>query len=758
MASASAADPAELRPISRAYQFATAQFAAAFGDLPDAGPAYADRLRADAVAHARTFDARAAWTADPIISLLRGKALLGGARVETRDAFGRVNGAMVHATPAQVDELVAHVCAYVPPVADLRAQVRALEAEYLTPGSAAAAMLVANQALDFGKQDGVTEMVENVEAAAVERRLADGLLADEAAGAVVICRAPAFVACVSNFSNFLDLSRKVLRNLELGVPVVVLSRSNTSQHSFRWAADLNKRLAAHGVDAGMFSFLAAPLDEQQRAIAACQPACPLYFTGSRPVAAAIRASHRRTFASTGGPNTLVATATSEAVCAAVRLSATIEHSGQCTALRHAVVPCDAARGAAMLSGAPQLADAIAALEAREFGALLADASELPGAPPSSAGYERIAPGLLWRRSGALPSAALEEHWRHAVVDLTAPPSADALRAPAYVAALAAWLVEAQPISLAVNDARGARGFALARALFEQTAVVVFTAGDLERPALTCQARPQEGEVFGEVPPRAQLRAHTCAPVLVPSPTPAYNSGYADAYLAAKGRAWLAGPPAGAPVAVRALVELAAAHDGADGGLGGELAAGYCAELLAYLEDACAQNPKRGKGGGRTTLYGLQTTPLGPDGRSPGALTIFRVCAGVRAASLCAHLLPFVATSAAPAARVSADPADARAAALAAELVRAGVLRAEAVALEDIAVFEARAASERAFNVLGRGTFAELEEARALGVGLPLAGQLVSALLCFGHAKSTRPDDELFLAELGGSAKWLAMAR
>merc|ERR1719473_1971589 len=111
-----------------------------------------------------------------------------------------------------------------------------------------AAELIGNQAVDFGKQDGITEIEEAIQANLVEQRLNDALLEDERKGLVVVRREAAFIGCVSNFSNFLDLCRKVLRNLELGVPVIVLSRLQVGQHMFRWCERLIDLLTKQGVD------------------------------------------------------------------------------------------------------------------------------------------------------------------------------------------------------------------------------------------------------------------------------------------------------------------------------------------------------------------------------------------------------------------------------------------------------------------------------------------------------------------------------
>ena len=166
--------------------------------MPAAGADFCGKLRSDTVAYIEGFNA-SLWTDDPVTTLLNGKPLVGGVVEDTVDAFGQKNGKLVNATPDQVDAVVAHMLTYTPPKTDYRAEARALEAEILDVlgGSKWPSFLVGNQAIDFKKQDGVTEIEESVQANVVEQRMVDQLLADEAAGKVTICRSPAYVGCVS---------------------------------------------------------------------------------------------------------------------------------------------------------------------------------------------------------------------------------------------------------------------------------------------------------------------------------------------------------------------------------------------------------------------------------------------------------------------------------------------------------------------------------------------------------------------------------
>lgn len=714
---------------ARAYHFATEGYASAFRDVPDASGEYARRIRARAV-QAVDEHVPASWYDQPVMTLLKGKPCAAGATVPTVDAFGRENGHLIEAPSREVDSVIAHIRELHSRARakDLRAAVRAIEGELLDADGPYAPSLVANQALDFGKQDGITEMVEAVEANHVERALADSLLADEAEGRVVISRAPAFVACVSNFSNFLDLCRKVLRNLELGVPVVVLSRSNTTQHMFRWSSMLVALLEQHALDTGLVTYLAASLPEQQRVIRSVDGECPLYFTGSRAVAAAIREEKERTIASTGGPNTLVSTTLTPEVKNAIRLSAAIESAGQCTALRHAIVPCSSSDAEAILRPIAEVEGPAPCMREGSFASVLSPA--LSAAKHSTAGYTavgggRSGPVASVRLSSSLPPPAMDECWRRVVVDFTAPRSAEALKDSEFVSQVASWLVRAQPISVAVND-EDRDGFALAKRLFELTGVVVFTCGSPERPAFTCQARPQSGEVFGEFPVRADLPRHTRFPVVVPSPTPVYNASYDVAYLARCGKAW--DPASNLPVAALA------------GMIVSDEVRGFVAEIFAYLADVCTSNPKRAPNTGRTALFGLQRPPLN------GQPTVLRAGEGTTMDSIAPHLAPFVTTNAAVQLFVSVHPTAEEHVALA---VAKGLLVHTQVRVEDEAAFDERMRNEACFNVISAKDY-------PWHLGYPPAGLFVSTHLCLGHVKSTQPDDEAFLRAFTASDKWLAL--
>ena len=338
------------RRFTRAFHFASPAYQTAL----TAPPTAADRtaLRRAALKALSNSDAtKARWHAEPVSSLLNNKALTGGARVETVDAFGTTNGAQLLASADEMAALTTHATSFAPPRVDLRDAVRRVEASLLAPDGPYAGVLIANQTLDFGKQDGVTEIEEAIQANPVEQRLNDELWSAEGVGAIAIPRRTILVPCVSNFSHFLDMCRKTLRSIELGIPVMVLSRSHTSQYPYRWVEALSSELAAAGVDPGYLSFCSADLPNQQALIKAVADAAkadpsladaaptPFLFTGARDLAHAIKRDVcEGVIASTQGPNLMVALGLPKGVATAAAMSATIENSGQCTAMRVLVAP------------------------------------------------------------------------------------------------------------------------------------------------------------------------------------------------------------------------------------------------------------------------------------------------------------------------------------------------------------------------------------------------------------------------------------
>jgi hypothetical protein len=578
---------------------------------------------------------------------------------------------------------------------DLRAPFRSIERELL---SRHAGELIGNQLVDFGKQDGVTEMVEAVQANEIERRLNDLLLQAEAHQQISIRRKPIIVSCVSNFTNFLDLSRKTLRSLELGIPCLVLSRSGTTacQHPFRWSQLLLELMLKEQhrddrIDLGLLTFVSASLPDLQKLLHMCSSDLGnLYATCSRSTALRLNEFHPplrssssstndgddgegdepRVVASTGGPNTLIVLDAdgleSRGVLEAIRTSAAIESSGQCTALRHCVIPPakkggvdekDPSSSSSFASLMSKLWDGTqalpldrpeAALERSVFdgvfvghtGSLAPTASNDGDGkpsyvhhPPSSSSASKASGDAIdvwYRVSDSLPNGSsytssspsfvtvsaestLDEYWRKVVVDFTR------LDCTTHHGKqqLSDWLNTHQPISLAVNGPRDL-AMKVGLELFRTTSLVVYTIGSHDDPkmppALTCQARPQEGEIFGEFPPRDALRKHTRHPVYIPSPNPSHDASYTRDYLLAVGQPEDQPPQTDLArwnASTRSLLQR----------VSDPLVRGYCVLLIRYLQNACRVNPKPGiparavasdddAGASRTTLWGLQRPPVG----------------------------------------------------------------------------------------------------------------------------------------------------
>jgi len=180
-------------------------------------------------------------------------------------------------------------------------------------------------------------------------------------------------------------------------------------------------------------------------------------------------------------------------------------------------------------------------------------------------------------------------------------------------------------------------------VFERSALCVYSVGDADAPVLSAQARPQDGECFGELPPLSSMADVTVFPMVVPSAQAAYFSHYSTEHLRALGAAAAAPPPpaaspSAAPSSGEAAKRAAAVVDAFVSAAGAAEARGYVRQIGAYLLTA-ADGPRRAFGQ-RTALYGLQRPPM--DGRR----TALRV--GPAATSLDELLplaLPFAMTNA-----------------------------------------------------------------------------------------------------------------
>jgi hypothetical protein len=252
--------------------------------------------------------------------------------------------------------------------------------------------------------------------------------------------------------------------------------------------------------------------------------------------------------------------------------------------------------------------------------------------------------------------------------------------------------------------------AIGLALWERTGMVVNTIGTPEKPAMTCQARPQEAEVFGEFPPRRLLQKYTKYPVVVPSSTPAYDSAYTEAYLQEQSQKTFNND-----TKIESFLK----------DINDDKVRGYCVTLVEYLMDATKENPKRGFGSDRTALWGLQRPPL--------QTTTYLRC-HTSWEDLAPSICLFYATNAKNQVVVSTEN----------ESIRS---LCETYGIPVAVVDESSLQpGDNLMEIVGpMESFA-------------MVGQFLSTLLPVGHIKSTLPNDEEFVARARGLEKWLQMAK
>jgi hypothetical protein len=321
---------------------------------------------------------------------------------------------------------------------------------------------------------------------------------------------------------------------------------------------------------------------------------------------------------------------------------------------------------------------------------------------------------------------LPEYWRKVVVDFT---KLDVSRNPVHFDQLIAWLNENQPISLAINGPR-MEAYQLALKIFDRTALVVYTIGstdDVENmpPALTCQARPQDGEIFGEVPPRSTLRRFTKFPVLVPSSNPSYDATYRVEYLQQLGARDGKFGAESLYFSKKTRILLEHVQDDA--------IRGYCVVLLRYLQNVDQKNPQEGFAQGkRTCLWGVQRPPL-------NTKTFVHVAADTPWDAIAPLVTLFHVTTARDQIELSIHPPNAESnnndsnealIALCRECKLAHTVETMDEMTERLMhrtdVFAVERISRN--DVMKEGCF-------------PMAGQFASLYLPMGHLKSTMPNDE-----------------
>lgn len=410
---------------------------------------------------------------------------------------------------------------------------------------------------------------------------------------------------------------------------------------------------------------------------------------------------------------------------AVASSAAIESAGQCTALRHAVVPAaitdDECRH--VFDDLVHAESAETALRDGTFSGIFAGHKATTEPELSSFEKHESTDSYLVIRDGTLPPNGINEYWRKVVTDFT---RLDLVQSNGKrtvpiddsISQVSRWLNANQPISLAVNGPRD-EAISIGLKLWEQTAMVVNTVGSIDDsempPALTCQARPQEGEVFGEFPPRSTLQDFTVFPVIIPSSNPSYDAQYSLEYLRRKSS------KTNPTLSKITKILLDNVSD--------EPTRGYCHEIIDYIQTATRQSPRKGYGRQRTSLWGLQRPPL-------QTKTILR---GKNWDSVAPAFLLFYITNARDQLELSVCENDHATKSLCVENNISHVVES------DVAFQHRSSTTQDIFQGM------KLDQTM---IEFPMVGNYVSIFLPMGHIKSTRAADEEFDLRARLSPKWL----
>ena len=710
--------------------------------------------------------------------------------VDTYSAMGMVNGKQKLANQIEIALIQSHIqslhrqplrntTTITPVTNDLRKPIRHVEDMLL---SRHVGYLVGNQCMDYFKQDGITEIEEAISVNQIERQMNDMLLQQEIAGTVEIHRQPIYISTVSNFSNFLDLCRKALRALELGIPIVVLCRTNysTTQHSYRWVQLLIDLCCDVGIDPSMITYISASLSDVQAILQVCEHTTGnLYATCSRSVASDIMNIYPKTIASTSGPNTLVCTHWDNAIdkshtmskmAQAIADSATIESAGQCTALRHCVVPTtlsDEDCQKILLDNITTVDSPVKALSESHYAGIIAplpnkssNVATTATLPSPTEEYQKLDTRQRHQNvdvyikinnesvndstssSNALLTSSentIQEYWRQVVVDFT---KFDLVQNKSIkqgkieirpvddnaILKLASWLNIHQPISLAINGPRH-ESIMVGIALWERTALVVYTMGssdDLEQmpPALTCQARPQDGECFGEFPPRNTMQQYTNFPVIIPSSNPSYDTTYKEEYLQSRGRNLSEYMNKSTKNMLLAITNNSTR--------------GYCVLLIEYLQNACRKNPKLGSSKLRSVLYGLQRPPL-------QMKTILRCTPHSTYDELIPVYILFHVTNARNQAELSIHPDNVNLIQMCQQLKIPFTIESDA---DFVTQFSKRTDVFHSVTISGMSSHGPPSRYH-------MVGNFVSLYLPLGHIKSTMVNDAEFEMKVRMSDKWLS---